>query len=375
MVKALPETKSRFHYDAFISYRHVEPDITVARKLHRLLENYKIPGNVHRQTGIKKIERVFRDQEELPTSGNLSDNIQNALTNSKYLIVVCSPNTPRSKWCCQEIETFRKLHGSDRILSLLIEGEPEDAFPHTLRIFKEMVKNPDGTFVELEKEVEPLAADIRSTSTRGMWKRLKVEKLRLLAPMLGVSFDALRQRHRERIVRSVIGTALGVSVFLAAFGGFSLYQSQIIAAQSAELSQSNEEIKAKNAELENTNKKLQDQIDETRRQKDLAEHNGNEASRQAKAAEDNLQLAQANEKKALENLHEAEIQRKLALSNEKLAVENADKAVKARITAEDQRNQALSNQSIYLTGQSKQQLEKGDRMAAIMLALEACPGI
>lgn len=172
--------KKEYEYDAFISYRHVEPDLIVAKKLHRLLENYRIPKTIARQTGIKKIRRVFRDEEELPTSGNLSDDIKHALENSSCLIVICPPHTPKSKYCCQEIEEFRKIHGNDRILSILIDGEPDDSFPSPLRFHKEVINNPDGTLFEVEKEVEPLAADIRSTNTGGMWKKLKVEKLRLL---------------------------------------------------------------------------------------------------------------------------------------------------------------------------------------------------
>lgn len=30
-----------YKYDAFISYRQIEPDITIANKLHKLLEKYK----------------------------------------------------------------------------------------------------------------------------------------------------------------------------------------------------------------------------------------------------------------------------------------------------------------------------------------------
>ena len=55
-----------------------------------------------------------------------------ALSNSEYLIVICSPRTPESYWVRTEIETYRNAwqrQGS----SLLIEGEPSEAFPEVLQ--------------------------------------------------------------------------------------------------------------------------------------------------------------------------------------------------------------------------------------------------
>lgn len=38
-------------YDAFISYRHTQPDSFVAQTLHRCLESFRLPRNVARQKG------------------------------------------------------------------------------------------------------------------------------------------------------------------------------------------------------------------------------------------------------------------------------------------------------------------------------------
>lgn len=211
-------------YDAFISYRHTEPDKTIAEKLHKMLETYKVPSKIAKKTGKKKINRVFRDKEELPTSSNLAASIEDALINSEYLIVICSPRTPESKWVLKEIETFSKLHGHDKILALLIEGEPIDAFPEQLRfVTKEMIDN-EGNVIEEKEEVEPLAADIRGKDTKELIKNLKKELLRLLAPILGCNFDDLRQRHRERFIKRVITISICFSLFFLAFGSFSTWQ-------------------------------------------------------------------------------------------------------------------------------------------------------
>ncbi|MTV50833.1 TIR domain-containing protein [Heliobacillus mobilis] len=353
-------------YDAFISYRHTDLDIEVAKKLHRLLENYRIPRSIAKQTGVKRIKRVFRDQEELPVSSDLSENIQLALKNSKYLIVVCSPNTPKSKWCCQEIETFKMLHGKERILPILIDGEPADSFPHSLRFHKVLVEKPDGSYSEMEKEIEPLAADVRGKNLNEMWKKLKVEKLRILAPMLGVTFDELKQRHREQFVKKVVGISLASSLIFAVFGGFSLFQSNVIAAQSLQLQKSNEEIEEKNqqlqnrneeisrknTQLENINQKLMAQIEETYRQQKLAE---------------------TNEKEAIKQKNEAEKQTVIARKNELLARQNADLANEQTKIANQQKDNALKNQSLFLADLSRQETDKGNRTLAMRLALSALP--
>ncbi len=165
-----------YKYDAFISYRHTEPDKAIAEKLHRMLETYKVPKAVIKMGSQKKVGRVFRDREELPTSSNLADSIQEALENSEHLIVICSPRTPHSQWVCKEIETFSELHGHDRILALLIEGEPEESFPDQLRLVKKKTVREDGTVTEEIQEIEPLAADIRAQNLGGTKKKLKTEK-------------------------------------------------------------------------------------------------------------------------------------------------------------------------------------------------------
>ena len=53
-------------YDAFISYSHAEDNAEIAEVLHKKLEHYRITSQIQKITGKKKIERVFRDKEELP---------------------------------------------------------------------------------------------------------------------------------------------------------------------------------------------------------------------------------------------------------------------------------------------------------------------
>ena len=142
-------------YDAFISYRHTEPDKSIAEKLHKMLETYRVPSKIAKKIGKKKINRVFRDREELPTSSNLASSIEEALINSEYLIVICSPRTPQSKWVLKEIETFSKLHGHDKILALLVEGEPIESFPSNYVLLVKKLLMKTEILLKKKKKLNP----------------------------------------------------------------------------------------------------------------------------------------------------------------------------------------------------------------------------
>ncbi|MBR0085728.1 MAG: TIR domain-containing protein [Lachnospiraceae bacterium] len=200
-----------YSYRAFISYRHISPDEDIAKKLHTLIENYSVPRDVQTSAGIKRMGRVFRDQEELPLSTDLGNDIRAALENSEWLIVLCSPEYLKSKWCKAELDHFISLGRRDHILAVLVSGEPVEAFPEQLRYIER-----DGEKIE----VEPLAGDVRAENIQASLKKLNEEKLRILAPMLGVNFDHLRQRARRRKRRI---TAAAVSACLAVLAGFLIF--------------------------------------------------------------------------------------------------------------------------------------------------------
>ena len=200
-----------FKFDAFISYRHLEPDEFIAKQLHKELENFRLPGNIARKRkgGKTKISRVFRDQEELPSAPNLEEPIVEALKQSEWLIVICSPRLKESIWCQKEIETFIQFHGREHILTVLAEGEPRDSFPEQLLCREYQKTNADGTMETVSEKVEPLAADFRGSTNKERLKNIKNEVLRLLAPMFGLEYDDLKQRHRERKMKHIIA---GISV-------------------------------------------------------------------------------------------------------------------------------------------------------------------
>lgn len=218
---------SEIKYDAFISYSHSEPDAYVAEKLHTMLEHYHISKKLQEISGKKKIERVFRDREELPLSSDLEANIREALKNSEFLIVVCSPRAVRSEWVQREIEVFLETHKKDKVLTLLTEGEPEEVFPDILCYNSEVVIGEGGEEEVLRKKIEPMAADIRGKTRKEMEKKLKSEFLRILAPMLSCTYDTLKQRHREYELRRIIAMTGAAAVLAVMFTLYAFYQASV----------------------------------------------------------------------------------------------------------------------------------------------------
>ena len=250
--------KEQYNYDAFISYRHAELDKFVAECLHKELESFRMPGKMakKRKNEKNRIERVFRDKEELPLTSNLQEPIMQALYHSEWLIVICSPRLRESMWCKKEIETFVSLRGRERVLAVLVEGEPEESFPEELLYEIKKQTLPDGTTQEIKVPVEPLAADVRGKDKSEIRKLLKTEVLRILAAMFHMNYDELRQRHRERRMRKILtasfvgaGACLVFGIYSSVMALHISSQNKQIAAQAEEMSEQAEEIRLQNEEL------------------------------------------------------------------------------------------------------------------------------
>ena len=196
-----------YKYDAFISYRHAEKDTLIAAEIQKSLERFKIPKAIQKQTGKQRFNRIFRDVEELPISSNLTEDLTEALRLSQYLIVICSYRTSESDWVKREIDTFLELHDFNKqlVLTVLVEGEPDEVIPEVLRHDNIIHYLADGTFYCKDELVEPLAANYRIP----LHKARKIELPRLAASMLGCNYDdIIRRRKAFRRRRLLIETAV-----------------------------------------------------------------------------------------------------------------------------------------------------------------------
>ena len=208
---------SEYKYWAFISYS--SKDKSWGSWLHGAIETYGVPAELVKRHTIptghpapKRFHPIFRDRDELPASADLGGVIKDAICGSHYLIVICSPNAAKSRWVNKEIESFLALGRRDHILAIIVDGDPNagdarECFPPALR------------------EFEPIAADARP---QGDGKTNA--KLKLLAGMLGVNFDALKQRDRQRRHRRLVRIAVttgSLSALAATLIGVAVYQGRL----------------------------------------------------------------------------------------------------------------------------------------------------
>ena len=201
-------------YSAFISYRHAPADIAAAEEVQHRLERMHVPKKVRESTGRQKIGRIFRDKEELPITSDLSENIEDALDHSEYLIVICSTATKESLWVEREIRHFLSKHDRRHILTVLVNGEPSDVIPEVI-LNENVTRETDGETQAVEQIYEPLSCDFRvkGRSTR------RAELLRLAAALLGCPYDELAQRERQyKRRRALIASSVAAVLVVTAIG-------------------------------------------------------------------------------------------------------------------------------------------------------------
>lgn len=192
-------------YRAFISYSH--GDTRLAMRLHRALEGYRVPKRLRGSSGEfgpvpERLSPIFCDRDELASSADLGERVRDALLDSDALIVVCSPQAARSRWVNEEVLAFKRQGGGRRICCVIVDGEPNsgdarECFPPALRFELEA----DGSLGS--RPAEPIAADLR----RGKDGPRRAQ-LKLIAGLLGIGFDTLRQREAQRRHRRVLAIAI-----------------------------------------------------------------------------------------------------------------------------------------------------------------------
>jgi hypothetical protein len=199
-------TPPDYKYWAFISYEH--RDEAWAAWLHKSLEHYHVPRSLRGRespTGHipKRLCPIFRDKEELPATSNLPFKIQEALKLSRWLIVVCSQTSAVSPWVNMEIEVFRNLGKQNRILCIIVDGEPYASRrlnSPQLECFAPALLARINTTID--GKVEPLAVDVRPGKDSK-----NNAKLRIIAGILDIGFDDLilreKARNRNRIILNV----------------------------------------------------------------------------------------------------------------------------------------------------------------------------
>ncbi|MEN8260419.1 MAG: TIR domain-containing protein, partial [Pseudomonadota bacterium] len=155
-----------FKYNAFISYARAADD-HLAPAVRSALHQFARPWYKLRAL------RVFLDKAGLPVSPGLSNAIEKALNESKWLLLMASPDAAESEWVRHEIDWWLKHRPCSHLLILLTAGDivwdpvrNDFDWEHTTALPKTL----SGRFAD-----EPLYADLRKL------KKTKHLSLRSLA--------------------------------------------------------------------------------------------------------------------------------------------------------------------------------------------------
>lgn len=204
-------------YDAFICYKHGTLDTAAALRLQKNLESYRSPKGISKKT--HPFRNVFVDEGELASCPDMGVAINTALRNSKYLIVICSPDTPNSKWVDKEIKEFTELHGKDRILAVIISGNRDSSFPDRLKGDADAVG-------------EVLAASAVGKTHRSVLRNLGGDALlKIASAMLDVPYDSLKQRKKAYVFRNIALISASAAILLSLFFVYAMYQAHLIKEQ------------------------------------------------------------------------------------------------------------------------------------------------
>ena len=224
-------------YDAFISYSQ-KADKHTAEAIRRVIQTIGTPW--WKVRGLN----VFLDATSLSAAPGLWQSIETKLDQSRYLILLASPEAAASHWVDREVAHFIAANGIDRLLIALTDGElawdaaagdfaSADAapLPPSLR----------GRFAEepLWVDLRPFRRDPRSaTKTNQAFLHAALD---LAATIRGVEKADLYSeevRHQRRRLRLAYGTAavvacLAIGVGVAASFAVQNERRAVVASQKA----------------------------------------------------------------------------------------------------------------------------------------------
>ena len=220
-----------FKYKAFITYAHRDEE--KARWLRKKLENFRVPKHLVGKNSPfgpvpSRLYPIFRDRDELAGAAQLGPLIEQALHDSSHLVVLCSPHAVKSRWVNEEIRMFKAMGKADRVLCLVLEGEPmaedvkNDPEKECLPLAARRRIDPKG---EITDQIhEPGAADLREDADGEKDGLLKV-----IAGLLGIGLDELKQRDmlaRQRRLAWVATASTTLALSAIGLSVYAFYQQQ-----------------------------------------------------------------------------------------------------------------------------------------------------
>ena len=181
--------EENFRYYAFISYSH--KDRKAANWIHKRLTFYRLPSYARKELHRNiRIDPICKDNHSLPP-GPLWEMLKEKLNESKFLIVVCSPNSARpglsnEHWVNREVEYFAETHGIERIIPIIVDGKidggDDECFCPALKKYNILALDATSKENSKEKILNFLAAKLLGLNANMLYSyaREEVKKRRIL---------------------------------------------------------------------------------------------------------------------------------------------------------------------------------------------------
>jgi hypothetical protein len=140
-------------YDAFVSYSHAK-DKPIAAALQSVIQRLGKPW--YRRRAL----RVFRDDTSLSATPSLWPSIEQALGNSRFLVLLASPEAAASPWVNKEVAWWLDHRSADTLLIALTDGEL--SWDDTVGDFAASARMPLPPVLAGRFATEPKWVDLRS---------------------------------------------------------------------------------------------------------------------------------------------------------------------------------------------------------------------
>ncbi len=210
-----------FKYYAFISYSR--RNSKAASYLHKQLEHFRVPvryvAEENRPANQNFLRPVFRDRRDLEAvEGSFTNDIKAAIEQSRYLIVLCSPESAVSIWVNEEIKHFLATHDNDysAIVPVILNGEPgsggdSECLPNALQLNEIVMRNLPSMIPD---EGDDVKMGWENGVVQAMSYMLKVQRAKIKATV-----DA------EKVRQAKIYTLIGIvaTLIFAVLAGWAIH--------------------------------------------------------------------------------------------------------------------------------------------------------
>lgn len=209
------DLKRKYKYFAFISFQ--SSDAKEAARLQHAIENYRLPAVLCRENAAipKRIKPLYCYLNDMHSGEELMQELKKRMEQSRYLIVVCSPNATNSTYINSGIDYFVSLGRRDSIIPIIVDGVPYSNDPDT-ECFPEALRKHFPKHTDPLQDHSILGVNTREFGIGSRRKAYNRAMLMVVARMLQLDYDGLLLRDQQRRrKRRIVTTMLSLLVAMA----------------------------------------------------------------------------------------------------------------------------------------------------------------